>query len=166
MKLLACLLLLASQTTVELLDETPTIAAGKWNYYPLRLSQQTARVIATFDVPGGAGKARLALLTHAEAERLFRDQPHGVLAATGWSQRGTVSVRVPETGDYDIVLDNRDGEHDVPVHVRVILDFAPPGPLARTASPVRRLVVVGISLAFFVGVVTYSTRRILRAIGR
>src|SRR5262245_54531163 len=42
MKLLACALLLAASTRVELLDETPTIRRGEWNWYPVSLRQRTA----------------------------------------------------------------------------------------------------------------------------
>jgi hypothetical protein len=166
MKTLVCMLLLASQGSVELLDESPTIAAGKWNYYRVALRQQTARVIAHYEVTSPSGTAQLALLTHDDADRLFRDMPYGVLATSGVSRSGGLSFRVPSTGDYDLVLDNRHGSQDVSVRVRVWLDFNADAPVVRTASPQRRLVVTGLSLAFFLGVVTYSTRRILRAIAR
>jgi hypothetical protein len=166
MKLLVCMLLLAPPASVELLDETPTIAAGKWNYYPVNLRQQPARVNATFDVQSAAGEVKLALLTHADAQRLFEDMPHGVLAATAAGRHGSLSFRVPRTGDYDIVVDNRDGTRDVLARVRASLEFGEPAPEAVTPSRARQLTVVVLSFAFFFGVVTYSARRILRAIGR
>jgi hypothetical protein len=166
MKLLVCMLLLAPPGGVELLDETPTIAAGKWNYYAVNLRQQPARVDASFDVQSAAGEVKLALLTHADAQRLFEDMPHGVLAATAAGRHGSLSFRVPRVGDYDIVVDNRDGTRDVPVRVRVSLEFGAPEPKAVTPSRTRQLTVVVLSFAFFFGVVTYSARRILRAIGR
>jgi len=166
MKLLACILLLASPANLELLDETSTIAAGKWNFYPsLQLRQQPVRVNANFEVLS-AGQVRLALLTHADTERLFRDEPHGALATTAWGRRGSLSLRVPHPDDYDIVVDNREGRRDVRVRVRVSLDFSAAGPESVTAAPARQLTVIVLSFAFFFGVVTYSARRILRAIGR
>jgi hypothetical protein len=166
MKLLVCILLLAPPAGVELLDETPTIAAGKWNYYAVNLRQQPARVDASFDVQSAAGEVKLALLTHADAQRLFEDMPHGVLAATAAGRHGSLSFRVPRAGDYDIVVDNRDGTRDVTVRVRVSLEFGSPEPEAVMPSRARQLTVVVLSFAFFFGVVTYSARRILRAIGR
>jgi len=166
MKLLVCMLLLASSASVELLDETPTIAAGKWNYYAVNLRQQPARVVATFTVNSPSGDVKLALLTHADAQRLFLDMPHGVLAATPAGRKGSFSFRVPHPGDYDIVVDNREGNRDVTVRVRVSLDFAAPVPPTVTAAPGRQVTVVALSFLFFFGVVTYSARRILRAIGR
>jgi hypothetical protein len=166
MNLLVCMLLLASPTGVELLDETPTIAAGKWNYYPVSLRQQPARVDATFEVLSGHDDVRLALLTHTDAQRLFRDMPHGVLAVTPLGRHGSLRFRVPRPDDYDIVVDNREGARDVTVRVRVSLEFGAPEPVAVTASRPRQLTVVALSFMFFFGVVTYSARRILRAIGR
>lgn len=167
MKLLVCMLLLASPASVELLDETSTIAAGKWNFYPsMKLRQLPARVIANFDVLSPTGEVRLAMLLHQDTERLFKESPHGVLAATEPGRTGVLRYRVPHPDDYDIVVDNRSGAHDVTVRVRVSLDFSPTGPEAATASPVRQFVVISISFVFFFAVVTYSARRILRAIGR
>src|SRR5258705_201967 len=56
MKTLVCMLLLATPAAVELLDETPTIAAGKWNYYAVNLRQQPARVDASFEVRSATGE--------------------------------------------------------------------------------------------------------------
>lgn len=166
MKLLLCMLLVASPTSVELLDETSTIAAGKWNFYPsMRLRQLPVKVAANFEVVSG-GEARLAMLLHEDTERLFKDAPHGVLAATTRGGAGGFVFRVQHPDDYDIVVDNRDGKRDVTVRVRVSLDFGASGPDAVTVSRTRQLTVVALSFMFFFAVVTYSARRILRAIGR
>jgi hypothetical protein len=167
MKLLLCLLLVASPASVELLDETSTIAAGKWNFYPsMRLRQLPVQVGATFETLSPGGKVRLAMLLHEDTERLFKDAPHGVLAATPTAATGGFRFRVQHPDDYDIVVDNREGTRDVTVRVRVSLDFGPAGPEVVTVSSTRQLIVVALSFMFFFAVVTYSARRILRAIGR
>jgi hypothetical protein len=167
MKLLLCMLLAASPASVELLDETSTIAAGKWNFYPsMRLRQLPVQVIANFDVLSPGGQVRLAMLLHEDTERLFKDAPHGVLAATPPGRNGAFRFRVQHPDDYDIVIDNREGKRDVTVRVRVSLDFGAGGQEAVTVSSTRQLTVVALSFIFFFGVVTYSARRILRAIGR
>ncbi|MBS1856025.1 MAG: hypothetical protein JST11_11715 [Acidobacteria bacterium] len=167
MILLACLLLAAPSASVDLLDETSTIAAGKWNFYPsMHLRQLPVRIDADFEVQPPGGKVQLALLTHGDTERLFKDEPHGVLAATGYERRGRFTFQVPRADDYDIVVDNREGNRDVTVRVRVALHFAAAGPVVVTASPARQWTVIALSALFFLSVVTYSARRILRAIGR
>jgi hypothetical protein len=166
MKLLACILLLASSQRLELLDETSTIAAGAWNFYPsMRLRQLPVAVRADYTVLSEKGEVRLALLTHEDTQRLFKETPHGVLAATEPSRQGSLHFRVPHPDDYDIVLDNRDGKKDVTVRVRVALELGEQGPVVVTATPARQFSVVLASFLFFFGIVTYSARKILRAIG-
>src|SRR5438105_14853732 len=94
MKLLVFALLLASSTRVELLEETPTIPRGKWQYFEVNLRQQPATVEASFEVQSGSRQVRRALLTHADEERMDADAPYGVLAATPIGARGTGSCRV------------------------------------------------------------------------
>jgi hypothetical protein len=167
MILLACLLLAAPSARVDLLDETSTIAAGKWNFYPsMHLRQLPVRIDADFEAQSPGGKVRLALLTHGDTERLFKDEPHGVLAATGYVHKGRLSFQVPRPDDYDVVVDNREGDRAVAVRVRVALEFSAAQPVVVTASPARQFTVIALSALFFLSVVTYSARHILRAIGR
>ena len=72
--------------------------------------------------------------------------------------------RVRRPDDYAIVVDNREGDRDATVLVRASLDFAASGPDVTLASPGRQMTVIALSFIFFFGVVTYSARRILRAI--
>lgn len=164
MKLLVCALLLASSTRVEMFDETPTIPRGKWQYFPVNLRQQPATIEASFEVQSGSTQVRLALLTQADEERMDADAPYGVLAATPMGARGSLRFRVRGPDDYAIVVDNRDGDRDTTVRVRASLDFARMGPDVTRASPQRQITVIALSFLFFFGVVTYSARRILRAI--
>ncbi|HTX35528.1 MAG TPA: hypothetical protein VME43_10910, partial [Bryobacteraceae bacterium] len=65
-----------------------------------------------------------------------------------------------------LVVENR-GPTEAVVHMRVLLDFGGRQSLTVTQiSPLRRAVVVTLSLAVFFAIVTYSARRLLRAIGR
>ena len=164
MKLLVCALLLASSSREELFEETPTIARGKWQYFPVSLRQQPATVEASFEVQSGSRKVRLALLTHADEERMDADAPYGVLTATPIGARGSLRFRVRRPDDYAIVVDNREGDRDTTVLVRASLDFARAGPDVTRASPERQVTVIVLSFLFCFGVVTYSARRILRAI--
>ena len=111
------------------------------------------------------GEVRLALLT-TRIRNASSGTNRTACSTTGWGRRGSLSFQVPHPDDYDIVVDNREGKRDVRVRVRVSLDFGPAGPEAVTAAPARQLTAVVLSFLFFFGVVTYSARRILRAIGR
>ncbi|HEX8983805.1 MAG TPA: hypothetical protein VF767_00170, partial [Bryobacteraceae bacterium] len=72
---LAGLLLLASSTQLELVDNVYRIPAGEWRYVELGLNQKPAHVRAQYDVRSGPRDVRLALLRAEDVERLRRDEP-------------------------------------------------------------------------------------------
>jgi hypothetical protein len=97
-------------------------------------------------------------------ERLRADQPHGFVAATRPAGSGTMAYHLQRAGEYAVVVDNRGRQTPVRVHLQVALDFsAGPEQGVRTLSPGRRLAVILISFAVFFGIVTWSTRKLLRA---
>jgi hypothetical protein len=62
------------------------------------------------------------------------------------------------------VVDNRDAR-PAAVHLRISLEFgASPGPAVTRLSSRRQLTVILISFAVFFGIVTFSARRLWRAI--
>jgi len=165
---LACLVLLAASTSVELVDEVYRIPPAEWKYVEVNLRQQPALVSASFQIESGAGKVRLALMTRADLERLREDIPHGVLAVTEIGKSGALDFRVRQPGDYVLIVDNRSSKtQPAAVHLHIGLDFARPTvPLVTRLSPGRQLAVIILSFAFFSGVVTYSARKLLRAAKR
>lgn len=159
------LLLLAASTRVELTDEIYQIPRNEWWWVEVNLRQKPAEVSATYEVRSGPRKVRVALMTRDDLERLNSDVPHGVLAVTDPAKSGTLTYRVRRRGDYVVVVDNRvDGHQPAAVHLRIALDFAPPAtPEETQLSPQRQLAVILMSFVFFVGVVTYSARRLWKA---
>jgi hypothetical protein len=167
MTLLACVVLLAASTSVDLVDEVFRIPPARWNYVPIDLRQNPARIDGSFQVESGAGKVRLALMTQADVERLREELPHGVLAVTEIGNSGTLHFRVRQPGDYALVVDNRDKAQPAAVHLRIALDFArPSGAEITRLAPQRQLTVIVLAFAFFFGVVTFSARKLLRAARR
>jgi hypothetical protein len=173
---LACVVLLAASTSVELVDEIYQIPPAEWKYVEVNLRQNPALVTASFRVESGAesgaesraGNVRLALMTRADLERLREDLPHGLLAVTAPGKSGALSFRIRQPGDYVLVVDNRSSKaQPAAVHLRIALDFAlPSGPLVTRVSPQRQLTVIVLAFAFFFGVVAYSARKLLRAAKR
>ena len=161
-----CLWLLAASTRVDLVDEVYRIPRGEWKYVALDLHQQPATISATYELPSGSGPVRLALMTREDLEHFRNDADHGVLVVTPLGKSGAFNYRVRRPGEYVIVVDNRAGAaQPAAVHLKVNLDFARRGPDVTQLSPQRQLAVVVISVAVFVGIVTYSARRLLKAIG-
>ncbi len=168
MNLLACLVLLAASTSVELVDEVYHIPPAEWKYVEVNLRQNPALVVAAFDVPSGSEKVRLALMTRADLERLREDVPHGLLAVTEIGKSGALNFRVRRPGDYVLVVDNRSNKtQPAAVHLRIALDFAATsGPIVTSLGLRRQLTVIVLAFAFFAGVVTFSARKLLRAAKR
>jgi len=165
MNLLACVLLLAASTSVELVDEVYQIAPAKWNFVEINLRQRPALVTASFDAGTGPARVRLALMTRGDAERMLDERPHGVLAATAIDRSGALDFRVRRAGDYVLVVDNRSSPEAAAVHLRIALDFAgPAGPEVTRLAPRRQFTVILLSFAAFFAVVTFSARKLLRAV--
>jgi hypothetical protein len=165
MTLFAWMLLLAASTRGELADEDCLIPAGEWRYVEVQLHQEPASVSASYEVRSGAGRVRLALMRREDLERMRDDLPHGHLAETPLGKSGQLNDAFRRRGDYAVVLDNRDGTQAVTAHLRVWLDFGGRRvPEVTELAPGRQLVVVAVSLAVFFGIVTYSGRRLWRAV--
>ena len=165
MTLFAWVLLLAASTRGELADEDCQIPAGEWRYVEVQLHQEPASVSASYEVRSAAGRVRLALMRREDLERMRDDLPHGHLAETPLGKSGQLSDAFRRRGDYAVVLDNRDGTRAATVHLRVWLDFGGRhGPEVTELAPGRQFVVVAVSLAVFFGIVTYSGRRLWRAV--
>jgi hypothetical protein len=159
-------MLLAAPTSVELVDEVYQIPANEWRYVDFTLKQQPALVSATFQVLTGSQQARIALMRSQDLERLRAGQPHGVMAVTPLASHGNLSYYVHWPDDYAIVVDNHASQPSA-VHLRISLEFGgSPGPAVTRLSSRRQLAVILISFAVFFGIVTFSARRLWRAVKR
>jgi hypothetical protein len=156
--------LAAAPTSVELVDEVYQIPANEWRYVDFTLKQQPALVSATFQVLSGAGQARIALMRRQDLERLRGGGPHGVMTVTPLASSGNLAYYVHWPDDYAIVVDNHAAKPSA-VHLRISLEFGGnPGPPVTRLSRPRQLAVVLISFAVFFGIVTFSARRLWRAV--
>ena len=164
---LLILLLLASAARVDLVDEAYVIPPAEWRYVNVALKQTPVAVNCSFEAKGSPADVRVALLSHADLERLRNEDAHGFLAATRPGASGTFSFPLHTPGDYAVVVDNRAQHTPVRVHLRVSLDFAGQGQPGVSYLPRgKRLLVILISFAVFFGIVTWSARKLLRAMQR
>jgi hypothetical protein len=155
--------LLVSPASIDLVDETYQIPASEWRYVEVSLRQRPALLSAELDWQAGSRDIRAALLRREDLDRLRKDHPYGVLAATSPGPSGRFRYYVRDPGDYAVVLDNRDSDQPATIRLRVWLDFAgPPGYGGQSLSPERRLGVILVSFALFFGIVTWSARRLLQ----
>jgi hypothetical protein len=163
---LACFLLAASTSTVDLVDEVYRIPANEWRYVEVNLKQQPAVVRASFRVESGPGSVRLALLRRDDLARLREGLPHGVMDETGIGSAASLAPLVRGPGEYVVVVDNQAGV-ETGVRLKVSLDFSVRrGPEVTLLSRRRQLAVILISFAVFFGIVTWSAHRLLRNLRR
>jgi hypothetical protein len=158
-------LLLAATAQIELFDDVVPIPAGEWRYVDVMLNQQTATVDCTFQVISGGSVVRAGLLNREELLRMKGGQGREFLKITpaGKDGRFRHPVRVP--GQYAVVADNREGREPARVRLRVSLDFSHRSPTQAQYLPAhRQMAVILISLAVFFAIVTFSARRLFRAI--
>ncbi len=154
------LFLLASATRVQLVDEPFDIPAHDWRFdSELGLHQRAATLIADYQVKSG-GEVSLLLMTRADVELLSDGKPHATMMSVGPQQHGRLQYTVPHPGDYVLVIDNRHNAAPARVHLSLWLDFR----RFTGISPQRQLTVILLSFAFFFGVVSWSARRIWRAV--
>lgn len=159
------LLLAAAPVRVTLMDEVVSLPRGEWRTLPIVLQQQPGTLDCAYRVVHGRPDVRLALLPKEDADELRRGLPHTELAATPSGGRGELKVPIRTLGQYELVVDNREGDTDVELHLTVSLVFGDSASLdVRYASPQRRAVVAVASLSFFAAVAMYAGVKLHKAL--
>ena len=156
--MIAALLLLAVFAQVDLIDETFEIPASDWRYVPRPLTQQPAMLDCVFQSNRPDAQVRVVLLSHADlnAWRVGRD--HEEIAATPAGPRGALRTSVHDVDTY-VAIENR-----APQPVRVRLRVSLEQPRVRYLSRSRQLAVIVISFGVFFAIVSFSARKLLKAI--
>ena len=156
----ALLLMLAAFGRVDLIDSTYDIPASDWRYVPRPVTQEPTWVDCIFDAGRPDARVRVVLLSHDDLNRWRLGSDHEELATTPVGPRGMLRMSVHDPDTY-LAIENR-GSRAASVRLRVFLEQ----PRARYLSTGRRVAVILISLGVFFGIVTFSARRLLRAIRR
>lgn len=152
-------LLLLSSRQVSLVDEVYTIPAADWRFIELLLQQQRSKVECEFRVISGGGSVRVAFIGLRELQRFRLGTRPQSLESHPFQAVGKVERQIEVPGHYALIIEN--SREPARVHVRVNVDFSPEvGYLSRQ----RQLAVIVISFAIFLAIVTYSARRLFKAI--
>ena len=156
----ALLFLLAAFSRVDLIDENFEIPASDWRYVPRPVTHEPAAVDCIFQADRPDAQVRLVLLTQADLNLWRVGRDHEEMATTPVGPRGMLRMSVHNPSTF-VAIENR-GTRPVGVRLRVFLEE----PNVRYLSRERRLAVILISFGVFFAIVTFSARRLLRAIGR
>jgi hypothetical protein len=105
------------------------------------------------------------LMERSEFERFHRGRRANVLYETGFEKSARFRYRVPEAGEYVLLLDNRlEGRWPTQVSLRIEVTSARDAQITEV-PPERRRLIVALSLLFFGAVVAFSARQFLKHAG-
>ncbi len=162
--LIAAALLPGGQQVV-LTDDVYSLPAGEWRYVEFVVSQQPSAVRCDMELVSGGPSVRAELLNQRNLSFFTNRKPHESIAATPVNPKGMLLQAFGLTGNYAVALINGAGQ-PARVRLRLAMDFSGFGQpaVARYLSPRRRLFVILLSFAGFFAMVTFSARKLLRAI--
>lgn len=147
------------------LDEVVGVGPLKIRTLDLPLPENGVRVIVQYDVLRGLSGVRVLLMTREHAENWFREEPHLVLAGTGYGFSGALTRTLPGAGEYRLVVDNRsESRADAEIRLRVRLLRNGATALPYGPEPWRARTAVWGSAATFLLILSAAGLRLKRAI--
>ena len=153
------ILLVALLTVV--IDGSVLLPRSHWRAIDVQVPQAGTIVKTTFRAPENTTTVHAFLVTRTDADRFARGGALRPLATTSFEKEGMFHYVAEEPGDYILLLDNRiEGRRSTPVHLRV--ELLGPVSNVRTVPEERRRVVELASVMFFLAVVAFSARQLMR----
>jgi hypothetical protein len=158
--LLSTMLAAGSQETGQPFRLEP----GDWRWQKIVIRQTPSQVDCRFEVLSGNASVHLELLPMSEFRQFDRGQEHETLVVTPDGRNGDFRRIIDVSGQYAVVVENEKGAPPAIVSFEVRTTVNPNDrDTARTLSPERRLTVILLSFVFFFATVTWSARKLLRA---
>jgi hypothetical protein len=139
------------------------LEAGDFRWMPFTVRHTPSEVDCSYAVVQGGGTVHVELLPMSEFRAFSRGRGHDTIALTPDGRSGEFKRIIEQRGQYAVVLENAPGAHPVSVVLDVRTNVTPGADIAQTLSDTRRLIVIGISFAFFFGTLAWSGHRLLRA---
>jgi len=140
------------------------LAPDDWRWQKITVRQTPYQVDCHFEVLSGNPSVHVELLPMSEFRQFDRGEEHETLVVTPDGRNGDFRRIIDVRGEYAIVVVNGKRAQPATVSLEVRTTVNPMArDTARTLSPERRLTVILISFAFFFVTVTWSARKLLRA---
>ena len=131
----------------EIISTTVEVPAHDYRAFSSRIANWPAVFHASFEVASGA-PVQITLLARRDLNEFARGRHYEALVEMTPRRSGKFNQAVPEKGDYDILLVN-DAEAPAMVRLQAAVQYAREPEVAITLSPVRKFVVISISLLVF-----------------
>jgi hypothetical protein len=122
------------------------------------LSTEQAEFSCLFESDARDARIRVALVGRKDLNRWLNGRDHDEMSSTPTGATGRLQVAAYDPETY-VIIENR-GLRPANVHLRVYLDEPPVQYLSRA----RRLAVVAISFGVFCAIVSFSARKLLKAV--
>lgn len=137
---------------------------GDYRWQTIAIRQTPSQVDCHFEVLSGGPSVHVELLPLSEFRQFDRGQDHETLVTTPDGRNGDFRRIIDVSGQYAVVVVNGKRAPPATVSLEVRTSVNPRArDTARTLPPRRRLTVILISFAFFFVTVTWSARKLLRA---
>ena len=135
-----------------------------YRWQKIAIRQTPSQVDCHFEVLSGSASVHLELLPMSEFRQFDRGLEHDTLVVTPDGRNGDFRRIIDVSGEYAVVVVNAKRAPPATVSFEVRTSVNPEaGETARTLSPQRRLTVILLSFLFFFVTVTWSARKLLRA---
>lgn len=140
---------------------------GDYRWQTIAIRQTPSQVDCHFEVLSGNPSVHVELLPLSEFRQFDRGEEHETLVVTPNGRNGDFRRIIDVSGQYAVVVVNEKRAPPATVSLEVRTSVNPGDhDTARTVSPQRRLTVIVISFVFFFATVTWSARKLLRAMRR
>jgi hypothetical protein len=139
-----------------------TIPAGHWKAVQVNVHDHDSTIHCSFEVQTTGAKIQAMLMERPRFERFHQGRHVNPLYTTGFETSARFRYRVPEAGEYVLLLDNRlEGRSPTEASLRIELTSAR-STISHEVPPERRRAIVALSLIFFGAVVVFSARQFLK----
>jgi hypothetical protein len=139
-----------------------TIPAAHWTAVQVNVGDYDSTIHCSFELHTTGAKIQAMLMERSQFERFHQGRNVNPLYTTGFETSARFRYRVPDAGEYLLLLDNRlEGRRPAEVSLRIELTSGR-STIIREVPPERRRAIVALSLIFFGAVVVFSARQFLK----
>jgi hypothetical protein len=143
------------------LEGDVVVPPSHWRAVDVKVAHAGTLVKTSLRAPENSSRMQAYVVTRKNADRFAQGGALRPLATTSFERDGTLYMIAEHEGEYILLLDNRiEGRRPTQVHVKV--ELLPPAATVRTVPPERRRAVELASVLFFLAVVAYSARQLMK----
>lgn len=158
------LLLLSSFLSGADIERTLRVAPADARGLRFSVKNRPATLELEFKMEQGGAPVRLVLIPETDENRFKAGRSFTSLAETGYERGGKLKIHIDTPGDYVVMVDNRPELRAAAlVDLRGAIEYDMTPREAKELSPLRRSIVIGLSLMVFFAIAFIAGRRLWAA---